>query len=387
MKTSTPVEFKCSTGTKYKVAKVILEGKEYPVTIKAELGGNKYHYVTDYIATSYDQDKLHYNKIILENGAAIDINQDIGCIDCMVIQAEPTFSITSFTEDTKERVVRFGYKLVDDDSKLADMPTFTLKDSQGTVLQTIKTEPGQDMVEFKIPDPPTSVYNLLVTAPKYEVMGFDYTNTWVAYNDSHQSSVTTSILSSEIKNKYPKKGETIDVIYNISSTKVVVIDKEDHSNQDKAVSISKMIINGEEYDVEAVSEDDEIVKEKYSDISCLLVHEAQFLEERQVDQLLMIAAKLNIAVICYGLRCDFKMDGFRASPRLLSIADKLEEIKTICKCGHKATINVRKVNGEYVFDGKQVAIDGEDDVTYESMCPECYFKLKEKSKTFVKKLS
>ncbi len=131
----------------------------------------------------------------------------------------------------------------------------------------------------------------------------------------------------------------------------------------------------------------EIVKEKYSDISCLLVDEAQFLEERQVDQLLMIAAKLNISVICYGLRCDFKMDGFRASPRLLSIADKLEEIKTICKCGHKATINVRKVNGEYVFDGEQVAIDGEDDVAYESMCPECYFKLKEKSKTFVKKLS
>jgi len=121
----------------------------------------------------------------------------------------------------------------------------------------------------------------------------------------------------------------------------------------------------------------EIIKEKYNDISCLLVDEAQFLEEEQIDQLLMIAAKLNIAVICYGLRCDFQMKGFRASPRLLSIADKIEEIKTICKCGHKATINVRKENDKYIFEGNQVAIDGENNITYESMCPSCYFKIKE----------
>lgn len=126
-----------------------------------------------------------------------------------------------------------------------------------------------------------------------------------------------------------------------------------------------------------------IIKDKYKDISCLLIDEAQFLEEAQVDQLLMIAAKLNIAVICYGLRCDFQMKGFRGSPRLLSIADKIEEIKTICECGHKATINVRKINDKYIFDGDQIAIDGEDSVSYESMCPSCYFKIKEKKKSVV----
>lgn len=119
-----------------------------------------------------------------------------------------------------------------------------------------------------------------------------------------------------------------------------------------------------------------IVKNKYPNINCLLIDEAQFLEKKQVDELLFIAATLNIAVICYGLRCDFRMEGFRSSSRLLEIADKIEEIKTICKCGHKATVNVRKLNEEYVFDGKQVAIDGFDDITYESMCASCYFKLK-----------
>lgn len=120
----------------------------------------------------------------------------------------------------------------------------------------------------------------------------------------------------------------------------------------------------------------EIIKEKHRDISCLLIDEVQFLEEEQIDQLLMITAKLNIAVICYGLRCDFRLKGFKGSIRLLSIADKIEEIKTICKCGHKATVNVRKLNGEYVFDGEQVSIDGFDNITYESMCPKCYFDIK-----------
>ncbi len=120
----------------------------------------------------------------------------------------------------------------------------------------------------------------------------------------------------------------------------------------------------------------EIIKSKYSDINCLLVDEAQFITFMQADQLLKIASLLNIPVICYGIRTDFMMNGFIGSNRLLLIADKIEEIKTICSCGKKATINVRKVNGKYVFSGNQIAIDGMDNVTYESMCPKCYFNLK-----------
>lgn len=124
----------------------------------------------------------------------------------------------------------------------------------------------------------------------------------------------------------------------------------------------------------------DLIKNEHSDIQCLLVDEVQFLEEKQIDELLMIASLLDIAVICYGLRTDFRMQGFRGSPRLLLIADKIEEIKTICKCGKKATINVRKVNDEYVFKGEQVAIDGFDNIKYESMCPVCYYKLKDLNK-------
>jgi len=120
----------------------------------------------------------------------------------------------------------------------------------------------------------------------------------------------------------------------------------------------------------------ELIKNKHSDIACLLVDEVQFLEEKQIDELLMIASLLDIAVICYGLRADFRMEGFRGSTRLLLIADKIEEIKTICKCGKKATINVRKINNEFVFDGEQVAIDGFDNIKYESMCPSCYYKIR-----------
>lgn len=120
----------------------------------------------------------------------------------------------------------------------------------------------------------------------------------------------------------------------------------------------------------------ELIKEKHNDMSCLLVDEAQFLTSTQIDELQLIAATLNIAVICYGLRCDFRQQGFDGSTRLLQIADKLEEIKTICKCGRKATTNVRKINADYVFEGNQVSIDGINNVTYESMCPSCYLKLK-----------
>ena len=90
--------------------------------------------------------------------------------------------------------------------------------------------------------------------------------------------------------------------------------------------------------------------------------------------MLKVAVTLNIPVICYGLRTDFLMNGFEGSQRLLLIAHTIEELKTICTCGKKATLNGRKVNGHYVFEGEQVAIDGENQVDYQSLCTSCYFK-------------
>lgn len=114
-------------------------------------------------------------------------------------------------------------------------------------------------------------------------------------------------------------------------------------------------------------------------LHCILVDEAQFFNPEQIDQLFMVAVKQGIPVICYGLRTDFLMNGFPGSERLLLIAHSIEELKTICACGKKALINGRKINGEFVFEGEQVAIDGDNLVEYESLCPECYFKYKENS--------
>ena len=122
----------------------------------------------------------------------------------------------------------------------------------------------------------------------------------------------------------------------------------------------------------------EIVKDKYSDVNCVLVDEAQFLEKEQVDNCMDIVVNLNIPVICYGLRTDFQTQLFPGSERLLAIAHTIEEMKTICPCGSKAIFVGRYVNGEFTTEGSQVAIDGENKVTYKSMCAKCYQKEKMK---------
>jgi thymidine kinase len=116
-------------------------------------------------------------------------------------------------------------------------------------------------------------------------------------------------------------------------------------------------------------------REKFN-VDCILVDEVQFLKSYQIDQLFEIAVVLDIPVICYGLRTDFKMQGFEGSTRLLLLAHSIEEMKTICKCGKKALLNGRKINGRFVFEGEQIAIDHIDNVEYESLCGHCYFKFK-----------
>ena len=104
--------------------------------------------------------------------------------------------------------------------------------------------------------------------------------------------------------------------------------------------------------------------------SCVLVDEAQFLSESQVEELFVFSKLTNIPVICFGLRCDFRTNLFPGSKRLFELADEIEELYTTCRCGRKARFNARIVNGEFTLDGDQVAIDG--DVEYESLCGKCY---------------
>ena len=125
-----------------------------------------------------------------------------------------------------------------------------------------------------------------------------------------------------------------------------------------------------------ILEDDdiyEIVKNKFSKSNCILIDEAQFLSKEQVDNLMRIVVKLNIPVMCYGLRTDFLTNGFTGSIRLLEIAHTIEELKTICKCGRKAIYNARYVNDRIVTSGTSIVIDNDPNVKYVSLCPHCYY--------------
>lgn len=121
------------------------------------------------------------------------------------------------------------------------------------------------------------------------------------------------------------------------------------------------------------------IKEK---IDVIIVDECQFLSEKQVDQLSYIVIEFNIPVLCFGLRTDFRTKMFPGSKRLMEIADSITEIKTICSCGKKATVNVRKgEDGRILTEGEQILIGGND--TYTAMCYQCYMEgLKKQNGSF-----
>ena len=107
------------------------------------------------------------------------------------------------------------------------------------------------------------------------------------------------------------------------------------------------------------------------EIDAIFVDEAQFLTPAQVDEAFSVAVKRGIPVLCYGLRGDFMTRSLPGSLRLMEIAHSIEELKTICRCGSKAIFNARIVGGEFVVEGDQVAIDGQQ-ASYESLCGRCY---------------
>jgi thymidine kinase len=104
-----------------------------------------------------------------------------------------------------------------------------------------------------------------------------------------------------------------------------------------------------------------------SDIACIFIDEAQFLSKDQVWQLARAVDDLGVPVMCYGLRVDFRGELFPGSAALLALADEMREVRTICHCGKKATMVVRKgPDGRALRDGAQVQIGGNE--TYVSLC-------------------
>ena len=111
-------------------------------------------------------------------------------------------------------------------------------------------------------------------------------------------------------------------------------------------------------------------KARRSDV--IIVDECQFLTEKQIDQLRNIVNEHNIPVLCFGLRTDFQTRLFPGSRRLMELADCIEEIKTMCDCGAKATVNARINDGYIVTEGAQVVLGGND--SYIAMCHKCYIR-------------
>jgi len=108
-------------------------------------------------------------------------------------------------------------------------------------------------------------------------------------------------------------------------------------------------------------------------IGCVLIDEAQFLTRAQVLQLARVCDEMGVPVLCYGLRTDFRAELFEGSAALLALADVLSEIKTVCNCGRKATMNLRiDERGNAVTAGAQIGIGGND--RYVALCRRHYME-------------
>ena len=115
--------------------------------------------------------------------------------------------------------------------------------------------------------------------------------------------------------------------------------------------------------------------EEYRDRDVVIVDECQFLTEEQVDQLGDLVLEKDIPVLCFGLRTDFLTHLFPGSKRLLEIAESVSEIKSVCRCGAKATVNARfDDHGNVVYKGAQILIGSNS--RYEAMCRRCWLKRK-----------
>lgn len=113
---------------------------------------------------------------------------------------------------------------------------------------------------------------------------------------------------------------------------------------------------------------------------CVLIDEVQFLTKEHIWQLTDIVDELNLTVITYGLRIDYRGEPFEGSCYLMALADKIEELKTICEFGDKATMNLRVVDGNSVFEGEQISIGGNE--SYVPVCRKYYKQqLQQKNKS------
>ena len=169
---------------------------------------------------------------------------------------------------------------------------------------------------------------------------------------------TTALL--QVAHNYEEKGLKVIVIKS-------GIDKKGNKNIVSRLGIER------EVDILIPSDGKILDNIKLKGVNCILVDEVQFMTKDQIKELWKIAKLKNKPVIAYGLKTNFRGELFEGTKAMLELADELEELATICKCGKKAKFNARVVNGEYTFEGDEVAIDGID-AKYEPLCGKCFIQ-------------
>ena len=183
------------------------------------------------------------------------------------------------------------------------------------------------------------------------------------------SSKTAQALMTKFN--YEEKGQTVWLIKPATDTRD---DRVDEEGKVHTILRSRIGLYAE---AEAIDKDFDILAEfdrrsglrPYTDV--IICDECQFLTEEQVNEMKDLADRRDIPVLCFGLRADFQTKLFPGSKRLFEIADSITEIKSICRCGRKATVNARFDDyGEIVIEGAQVVLGGND--RYEGMCYKCY---------------
>ena len=154
----------------------------------------------------------------------------------------------------------------------------------------------------------------------------------------------------------------------------VLLVKPSTDNRDGATTVrSRIGLQAEAITVPESVDLYDLYKDENRDCNVIIVDECQFLHPDQVDQLSRVVMDFDVPVLCFGLSTDFLTHLFPGSRRLFEIADSIQEIKSVCKCGDKATVNARlDDNGNVVFSGDQLCLGGNE--RYVAMCKKCWLK-------------
>lgn len=163
--------------------------------------------------------------------------------------------------------------------------------------------------------------------------------------------------------------------YEERGMKVLLIKPAIDTRDGKDVVKSRIGLSSEAYAVSADENLYDFYVKKHKDNDVIIVDECQFLTTEQVDQLGDIVIDFNVPVLCFGLACDFTNHLFEGSKRLFEIAESVAEIKSVCRCGAKATVTARfDDEGHILYKGEQVVLGGNN--RYTAMCRKCWLKRK-----------